>query len=34
MNNYNSINIMMNIGCFIEISKLNNYKEARIKPYQ
>lgn len=32
--NYNSVNIPIKPGCFIEISKLHNYKKVDIKLYQ
>lgn len=34
MMDYNSINILMKKGCFIEMSKSGNYQEVDIKPYK
>lgn len=34
MMDYNSINILMKKGCFIEMSKSGNYEEVDIKPYK
>lgn len=31
--NYNLLNILKKVGCFIEILELGNYKEVDIKPY-
>lgn len=34
MTNYNFVNILMKVSYFIEISKHDNSKKAKIKPYQ